>query len=212
MLVHSYDSAHSEEEWRVWVAEGGKFGTLAVSASPGEAPIMVPTHFVLLNDKILIHLHKANSAIPYLRTGANVSLSVIGDYAFVPGQWRAKDENDPQDGVPTSYYAAVNFACVPKVIDDAEGIVEILKLTMTEFQPEGGYADLEVGEEPFGHLVSVITGIELHITNVDAKFKYDDHKTIEFREKVIEQLLNRNVAQDVGAASQQRRRLINNRS
>jgi transcriptional regulator len=168
---------------------------------------MVPTHFVLQNDKILIHLHKANGVIPHLRKGAKVSLSVIGDYAYIPNRWRAKDALNPQDGVPTSYYAAVNFECLPKVIDDAEGIVEILKDTMAIFQPEGGYAELGSDLMPYGQLVSVITGVELQITKVEAKFKYDDHKTVDFRERIIENLLERAQGQDVGAAAQQRRRL-----
>jgi transcriptional regulator len=168
---------------------------------------MVPTHFVLQNDKILIHLHKANGVIRHLRKGAKVSLSVIGDYAYIPNSWRAKDALNPQDGVPTSYYAAVNFECLPKVIDDAEGIVEILKDTMAIFQPEGGYAELGSDLMPYGQLVSVITGVELQITKVEAKFKYDDHKTVDFRERIIENLLERAQGQDVGAAAQQRRRL-----
>lgn len=207
MLIHPYDSSHSEIEWRTWVAEGGKFGTMAVPAELGEAPIMVPTHFVLQNDKILLHLHKGNQVIPLLRNGSKVTLSVVGDYAYIPNQWRAKDSSNPQDGVPTSYYAAVNFECLPTVIDDAEGIVEILKATMDVFQPEGGYAELGAELPPYGPLVSVITGVELQITKVDAKFKYDDHKTIEFREQIIKNLLDRGHGQDVAAAAQQKRRL-----
>jgi transcriptional regulator len=207
MLIHSYDSGRSEKEWRDWVAQTGKFGTLVVSASPGEAPIVVPTHFVLQNDKILLHLHKANDAIPQLRSGSKVTLSVIGDYAYIPSQWRAKDPLNPQDGVPTSYYAAISFECVPTVVDDAAGIVNILKQTMLEFQPEGGHAEISTDSPPYGQLVSVITGVELAIVKVEAKFKYDDHKSVEFREAIIEQLKARGADQDSGAAAQQCRRL-----
>ena len=210
MLIHSYDAGHSESEWRDWLSQGGKFGTLAVTAGDGQAPMVVPTHFVLQNDKILLHLHKGNDVIPHLRSGSMVSLSVIGDYAYIPNQWRAKDPSQPQDGVPTSYYAAVNFECTPTVIDDAEGIVRILKETMLEFQPEGGYAAISPAESPYGPLVSVITGVELEIVKVDAKFKYDDHKSVEFREQVIRNLIERNQGHDAGAAAQQRRRLIQN--
>ncbi len=210
MLIHSFDAGKSAGEWRDWIDRGGKFGTLAVSAEAGEAPIAVPTHFVLQNEKILLHLHKANNAIPYLRNRAKVSLSVIGDYAYVPSQWRAKDPANPQDGVPTSYYAAVNFECIPTVIDDTEGKVDILKQTMVYFQPDGGYADIAADHEPYGHLTPVITGVELQIVKVDAKFKYDDHKPVEFREQIIQKLQARGEIHDAGAAEQQRRRLIQN--
>lgn len=210
MLIHSYDSGHSESEWRDWIAQSGKFGTLVVTAGIGEAPIVVPTHFVLQNDKILLHLHKANDVIPHLRNSSKVTLSIIGDYAYIPNQWRAKDPSNPQDGVPTSYYSAVNFECIPTVVDDANGKVEILKETMAEFQPEGGYADISADEAPYSHLIQIITGIELQIIKVYAKFKYDDHKPVEFREQIIQSLLNRGQRQDFGAAAQQRRRLIEN--
>jgi transcriptional regulator len=207
MLIHSFDSGKSETEWRDWIAQGGKFGTLVVNAGEGEAPILVPTHFVLADDRILIHLHKVNDAIPHLRGGSPVSFSVIGDYAYIPSQWRARDPLSPQDGVPTSYYAAVTFECVPKVIDDADGKVEILKQTMLYFQPDGGYAKISPDSEPYGHYIPVITGVELQVNKVEAKFKYDDHKSEEFREQIIEKLLARNAVQDAGAAAQQRRRL-----
>ena len=41
----------------------------------------------------------------------------------------------------------------------------------------------------------------------DAKFKYDDHKPVEHRERVIDNLEQRGNALDSGAATQQRRRL-----
>jgi transcriptional regulator len=113
--------------------------------------------------------------------------------------------------VPTSYYAAVNFECLPTVVDSAAGIVAILKQTMAEFQPEGGYAEIDEHLEPYGKLISMITGVELQIVKVDAKFKYDDHKDVEFREHIIQKLIERDEFQDFGAAQQQRRRLQQNR-
>ena len=77
MLVHPFDSAMSEQEWRDWIAAGSRFGTLAVSGASGEAPVMVPTHFTLIGDEILMHLHRANSALPLLANSSRVSFSVI---------------------------------------------------------------------------------------------------------------------------------------
>lgn len=207
MLVHPYDSAMSEKEWRDWIADGSRFGILTVAAAPGEAPIMVPTHFTLLEHEVVIHLHKANSAISAMRGGGQVSFMVMGDYAFIPGQWRAKDSNNLQDGVPTSYYAAVQFVCEPRIIDEPGGIVEILKMVMKDFQPDGGYAEVSETEAPYGPLVNAIRGVRMKIVSVDAKFKYDDHKSVEFREAMITRLLKRNQGLDAAAAIQQRRRL-----
>ncbi|CAB4963005.1 unannotated protein [freshwater metagenome] len=207
MLVHPYDGAMSETEWRDWIAQSAKFGVLAVGAGEGKAPIMVPTHFVVRGDEILIHLHKVNDALPLLESGARVSLSIVGDYAFIPGTWRAKDSSNLQDGVPTSYYAAVNFECEPSVVSDAHGIAAIIQEHMTEFQADGSYAEVAPESTPYGPMFSIIRGVRLKILNVDAKFKYDDHKPVAFRESVIAKLRSRNSHLDAGASNQQSRRL-----
>ena len=207
MLVHPFDSAMSEQEWREWIASGSRFGTLAVSGSQGEAPVVVPTHFTLIDDEILIHLHRANSALPLLAKSTRVSFSVIGDYAFIPNYWRAKEPAKSGEAIATSYYAAVHFTCEPEVVDSSEGLLEILKAHMQDFQPEGGYDEINSEHAVYGSLMNAIRGVRMKIVSVDAKFKYDDHKPIEFREAIIARLLERNQGQDSFAADQQQRRL-----
>jgi transcriptional regulator len=207
LLVHPYDSALTEREWRDWIEAGGRFGVLAVGAGEGKAPILVPTHFSLRQGEILIHLHKNNSAVEHLQSGQAASLSVVGDYAFIPNGWRAKDQNNPTDGVPTSYYAAVVFELKPTVVADPEEIAEILQAHMDDFQPDGGYAEVAPEAVPYGPMMSIIRGVRLEILAVDAKFKYDDHKRVEFRERIAAQLEERDSHLDAGAAAQQRRRL-----
>lgn len=207
MLVHPFDSAMSEQEWRDWIAAGSRFGTLAVSGAEGGAPVMVPTHFTLIGDEILIHLHRANSALPLLANASRVSFSVIGDYAFIPNYWRAKEPAKSGEAIATSYYAAVDFTCEPIVVETGEGLLEILKAHMKDFQPEGGYDEISSDHAVYGSLMNAIRGVRLKIVSVDAKFKYDDHKSIEFREAMIARLRERNQGQDAGAAGQQQRRL-----
>lgn len=207
MLVHPFDSAMSEQEWRDWIAAGSRFGTLAVSGAEGEAPVMVPTHFTLIGDEILIHLHRANSALPLLANASRVSFLVIGDYAFIPNYWRAKEPAKSGEAIATSYYAAVDFTCEPSVVETGEGLLEILKAHMQDFQPEGGYDEISSDHAVYGSLMNAIRGVRLKIVSVDAKFKYDDHKSIEFREAMIARLRERNQGQDAGAAAQQQRRL-----
>ena len=132
---------------------------------------------------------------------------MIGDYAYIPTYWRAKAGGPDEDGVPTSYYAAVQFVCRPTVVDDPQGKVDILTAQFADFQPEGRHATVAVDAAPYGRMLSGIRGVRLTVLRVDAKFKYDDHNPVDHRERVIDNLEERGHGLDTGAAAQQRRRL-----
>jgi transcriptional regulator len=174
---------------------------------PAQAPILLPTHFALAGDELLIHLARPNPVWSHLEAAAEVRLAVIGDYAYIPTYWRANVDGPAEDGVPTSYYTAVQFVCRPTVVDDAEGKTQILTAQLAAFQPEGRHASVAADAEPYGRMLPGIRGVRLAVVRVEAKFKYDDHKPVEHRERVIGHLEQRGHGLDAGAAGQQRRRL-----
>jgi transcriptional regulator len=59
MLIHPWDAAISDTEWRDWLA-GHDFGQLAVSDPDNGAPHVIPTHFVVDGDTLLVHLARPN--------------------------------------------------------------------------------------------------------------------------------------------------------
>ncbi len=208
MLIHSWDSALTEDEWREWLATTDRFGILAVNnLDTTQAPLMVPTHFTIAGDELLVHLAKPNPVWPHLEVAQQVRLAIVGDYAYIPTYWRAKAGGPDEDGVPTSYYTAVEFLCKPKVIDDAQGKVDILTLQLADFQPEGGHAEVSVDHDPYGRMLPGIRGLRLQVLRVDAKFKYDDSNPVEHRRRVVGYLEERGHGFDAGAARQQKRRL-----
>ena len=79
MLIHPWDAAISEAEWRDWLTLHD-FGQLAVSDPDNGAP----------------------------------------DYAYIPTTSRAKAGGPDEDGVPTSYYAAVQLTCQAEIVDDPQ--------------------------------------------------------------------------------------------
>jgi transcriptional regulator len=85
---------------------------------PARAPLVPPLHFTVAGDELLMHLARPNPVWPHLEAAAEVRLAVTGDYAYIPTYWRAKAGGPAEDGVPTSYYAAVQFLCRPTVVDD----------------------------------------------------------------------------------------------
>jgi transcriptional regulator len=142
-----------------------------------------------------------------MEAATEVRLSVIGDYAYIPSYWRAKAGGPDEDGVPTSYYSAVQFVCRPTIVDDAEGKVEILTAQLGDLQPEGNHAEVAVGQDPYGRMLAGIRGLRLAVSRVEAKFKYDDSNPVEHRQRVSGYLDERHRGLDRGAAGQQRRRV-----
>jgi transcriptional regulator len=208
MLIHPWDSALDQAEWQQWLAATDRFGVLAVNnLDPAQAPVLVPTHFTLDGEEVLVHLARPNPVWPHLEAATEVRIAVIGDYAFIPSYWRAKAGSPDKDGVPTSYYASVQLICRPSIVDDPQGKADILSAQLADFQPEGGHAEMAIDAPPYGGMLPAIRGLRLAVVRVDAKFKYDDQKPPEHRERVIDRLEQRNHALDTDAAAQQRRRL-----
>jgi len=208
MLIHPWDAALDEKEWRDWLGAAAMFGQLAVNnTDPLEAPLVVPTHAVLDGDSVLIHLARPNPVWPHITAATKVLFTVIGDYAYIPSTWRAKAGGPDEDGVPTSYYATVQLTCAPTVLDDPEAKADLLRSQMSAIQPEGGHAEIGVGLQPYGRMLPGIRGLRLDIVAVAAKFKYDDHNPVDHRRRVSATLDERGSLHDPGAAAQQRRRL-----
>ena len=198
----------NDDEWQEWLAAHEHFGTLAVNnIDPAQPPVVVPTHFSMAGSELLVHLARTNPAWSHLEAAAQVSLTVIGDYAYIPTYWRAKAGGPDEDGVPTSYYSAVQFTCRPCIVDDPEGKVEVLAAQLAEFQPEGRHATLSVDSPPYGRMLAAIRAVRLEVLRVDAKFKYDDANPVEHRRRVSSNLNQRGRGLDAAAAAQQRRRL-----
>ncbi|MEU0484083.1 FMN-binding negative transcriptional regulator [Streptosporangium sp. NPDC006013] len=206
MFIQPWDTALDEAEWKAWVADGHDFGQLAVNGPPGQPPAVVPTHFACDGDDLLIHLARPNPVWAAIEHDSNVTFTVIGDYAYIPGPWRAAPGIPAVEGVPTSYYAAVQFTCRAHVVDDPAGKADLLTRQLAHFQPNGDHAPVAPGQPPYGRMLSGICGLRLEVTAVQAKFKYDDHKSVQHRATVADLLTERGQGLDLPTAAQQRRR------
>ncbi|GHH83757.1 transcriptional regulator [Kitasatospora indigofera] len=207
MFIQPWDAALDDAEWQAWIADGHDFGILSVNGLPGHPPTAVPTHFTTHDTALLIHFARPNPAWKAIEADPNVTFTVTGDYAFVPGPWRAKPGTPPNDGVPTSYYAAVQFTCRAAVIDDPQAKADLLRHQMAHFQPDGDHTPIEADRPPYGRMLSGIRGLRLDVTEVRAKFKYDDHRPAEHRTTTARRLTERGTALDAPTAAQQLRRL-----
>jgi transcriptional regulator len=204
VLIHPWDSG-TDAEWRAWLSAGHDFGQfIAVDAEC--QPIIVPTHFQFDGEStIRLHLARPNPIWPALELRGEATLSVLDDYAFIPGTWRAGETRPVENGVPTSYYANVQLRCTARILDDPAEKAALLRAQLGHFQPTGDHGPVEVDQPPYHRQLPGIRGIELTIVSVRAKFKYDDKKP-ELQTEIAGQLNNRATGRDNAAARQQLRR------
>lgn len=208
MLIHPWDAALEPAEWQQWLAQHERFGVLAMNnADPAQAPLVLPTHFSVDGEQLILHLARPNPVWRHLAAGAEVRLAVTGDYAYIPSYWRAKAGGADEDGVPTSYYSSVQFVCTAEIVDDPQEKADILVAQFADVQPEGRHAEVSVDDGPYARMLAGIRGLRLTVLRTEAKFKYDDHNPVEHRERVSTHLEERDRGLDRGAAEQQRRRL-----
>ncbi|MFF8601136.1 FMN-binding negative transcriptional regulator [Streptomyces sp. NPDC015232] len=210
MLIHPWDAALGEGEWRDWLARHD-FGQLAVNGAPGEPPWVQPLHFRYEPQpgpygQALTHLARPNPLWHDLERSPTVLLSVVDDYVYVPGHWTAPDGAPPEHGTPTSFYAAVQLRCTAHVVDDPEEKAALLNHQVAHFQPEGGTAPAVPGEAPFGRLLPGIRMLRLEVTDVRAKFKYGGNKPPEIRDRVTARLTARGAPGDAAALTHKARR------
>lgn len=211
MLIHPWDAPAEDAEWRTWLA-AHDFGQLAVNGLDGEPPFVQPVHFSYAAEpggygEALLHLARPNPLWRALEAAPRVTLSVVDDYAYIPGPWHAPEGAPTEHGTPTSYYAAVQLLGVAHVLDGPEEKAELLRRQLDHFQPDGGTARVAVGEEPFGRMLAGIRGVRIEVTDVRAKFKYGGNKAREVQRRVTGLLAHRDAPRDRAARAQQLRRL-----
>jgi len=172
MFVAPVDATRGENEWRAFV-ESHPFGHLVAPGGPDrELPVVVPTQFVLAGRTVWLHLVRANPIFEALAESRRVVLSVADDWAFIPSSWKAIGDEDPELGIPTTYYGAVQLAGTATVHDErtAPGhVAAILRRQLAAFEPGVDVAD--PGEAHSAKLLGIL-GIEIRVEQVTAKFKY----------------------------------------
>ena len=142
MLIHPWDAALDASRMAelAGLAPTGSGCSRSTTSTPRRRRWCCPPTSPSPATSCCIHLARPNPVWPHLEAAAEVRLAVVGDYAYIPTYWRAKAGGPDEDGVPTSYYSAVQFVCRPTVVDDPQGKADILTAQLADFQPEGGHA------------------------------------------------------------------------
>jgi len=194
MLIRPHDAGDDQAQWRAFVAKQG-FGHFVVGGD-GEVPVVVPTQFVVADDHVLFHLAKPNPVFAAIEATPRGVLSIAGDWAYIPGAWKAIGDEAPSMGIPTTYYGAVQLVGAVEVTDDPDEIAATLRGQLADVEPDGGLQDPSVHLKQF----KAIRGVKLTIEDVRSKFKYGGNADAEHRAAVAERLRTRGGPGDQAAA------------
>ncbi|WP_371621499.1 FMN-binding negative transcriptional regulator [Streptomyces sp. NBC_01116] len=206
MFIQPWGAALDDAKWQTWIAEGHDFGILSVNGPPGHAPAVVPTHSTVDGTALLVHLARPNPVWKAIETDPNVTFTITGDYAFIPGPWRAKPGAEHTDGVPTSYYAAVQSPARPASSTTRRPRRSCCAGRWPTSSPMATTPPIDPAQPPYGRMLPGIRGLPLDVADVRAKFTYD-HRTVEQRTGTARRLTERGTTPDAPTAAQQLRRL-----
>jgi transcriptional regulator len=207
MLVHPWDAALDDDEWRHWLSDGRDFGQLVAPGRDRDLPIVVPTHFSYDGDRtVRLHLARPNPVWEALEEHPRALLTVIDDYVYIPAEWNAGEGQPAERGVPTSYYASAQLACDVRIVDDPVEKAEILNRQLAHFEPAGSVRlPVDTGD-PDRRQLPGIRGLELTVTGVQAKFKYGGNRKPAARERIAGRLAERGSPADERARAHLLRR------
>jgi len=194
MFVHPHDRVDDEARWRAFLLAQG-FGHLAAAGADRQYPVVVPTQFVVDGNVILMHVSSGRTRSKALAENPHAVLSVAGDWAFIPGAWKAIGDEDPRWGIPTTYYGAVQVMGACTVDAEPNAIAALLRTQVAALDPNGDYVD------PIEHGAKLrrIRGLRLEIEDVRAKFKYGGNVDQEHRDAIGERLVQRDGPGDLAA-------------
>ncbi len=200
VLIRDHDRDDDPQRWRAFLVDQG-FGHFVAAGSGRSVPVVVPTQYVVTDTEIVFHLVATNPVFDALEESSRALMSVAGDWAFIPGAWKAIGDEDPARGIPTTYYAAVQVSGTCTIQSDPADVASVLAIQLAALDPDGVYVD------PTEHAARLraIRAIRLTIEDVRAKYKYGGNVDQEHRDAVAERLSARGGRGDRAALEQLRR-------
>jgi transcriptional regulator len=200
VLIRDADRDDDPQRWRAFLVDQG-FGHFVAAGRDRAVPVVVPTQYVLTDTEIVFHLVATNPVFAALEENAEAIMSVAGDWAFIPGAWKAIGDEDPARGIPTTYYAAVQVTGECTIQEAPRAVASVLSTQLAALDPDGAYVDpLEHGSR-----LGAIRGIRLAIGSVRAKFKFGGNVDAAHRDAVAHHLAARDGPGDRAALDHLRR-------
>ncbi|RNC84399.1 MAG: FMN-binding negative transcriptional regulator [Balneola sp.] len=149
------------------------------------------THLPFLLDRkrgdrgtLIAHFARANKHWAEINEEGEVLCVFHGPHGYISPSWYKQRET-----VPTWNYSAVHIYGTPKIIEDTNELANMVtQLTQYhESQIETDWS-LKEGEHKFESLLKAIVGIEIEIKTIEGKFKFNQNRSKEDQQGVIDHL------------------------
>lgn len=131
---------------------------------------------------LIAHFAKANKHWKKLDEAKDVLVVFQGSHSYISPAWYVNRAE-----VPTWNYATVHVFGKPKVIEDAAELNKMVK-ELTHFhedQENTGWKLNEVPEKDYNTDLKAIVGLEIEISKMEGKFKFNQNKPDKDQKSVI---------------------------
>jgi transcriptional regulator len=145
--------------------------------------------------KLISHIARANPQWQHFAHGEEVLVVFQGPHTYISPSWYKNF------GVPTWNYAAVHVRGTVRLIEDEARLIAMLT-ELTEFH-EAARSEpwvFDIDPERRAHLMTMLIGFEIDITDIQATFKFNQNRSEEDRAGVIAALSQSPDANDQAVA------------
>ena len=174
------------------------FGLLICETEDGPMATHLP--FILDGDHLVAHMARANPHWQAFSADKQVLVVFQGPHCYVSPRWY---ESVP--AVPTWNYVAVHVTGTPKLVEDL-GAVKAGQAALVDHYEQGALRLEDQGEDYVTGMARAIVSFRIPIERIEGKFKLNQNKSAEQRQKVIAELEKSDdpLARDVAALMKSR--------
>lgn len=145
--------------------------------------------------KLIGHIARANPQWQHFAHGEEVLVVFQGPHAYISPSWYKNF------GVPTWNYAAVHVQGTVRLIEDEASLIAMLtELTETHEAARPKPWVFDIDPERRAHLMAMLVGFEIDITDIQATFKFNQNRSEQDRAGVIAALSQSPDADDQAVA------------
>lgn len=165
-----------------------------------DGPMATHLPFRLEGGRLVAHMARANPHWKSFDGEKKVLVVFQGPHCYVSPRWY---ESAP--AVPTWNYVAVHVYGTPEIIDDLDAVKQGHAALVDHYE-QGAWRLKDQGEDYVTGMARAIVSFRILIERIEGKFKLNQNKSAEDREKVISELKKSDdpLARDVAALMAER--------